>query len=315
MLRRTIAAGTPLLARAASAATAAYTGRLISKGVRVGVKNTEARSNTYQHDAEKRYQRRPMPRRKKRRWVRFTKKVKHVTLQMQPLQVYTQEGTVNVTSAVNQGNAWSRMLGGIAVSGNDEILQSFQSAYNVVGASNCYDYRLYLKSICMDVEVTNNGSGPVIIDVYTIAVRKPYDVATSVHNLYSTSLSELAATPNGGTVTNTKTALTPFDAPNFTTFWRVLKKTEYIIGAGNTVTLQLRSAADKYIEGKSMSSSVQGMRGLTKAFLFTWHGQPTNHGTSGAAQFDSTALTFGWQTVVHYAVSPSSTLKEAGRTD
>lgn len=275
----------------------------------------EPAPNTFQNDAQMRYRKKRMPKRKRRRWVRFVKRVRHVDLAMQPLQIYTKEGTVNLTSAANQGQVWSRMLGGMTVANNDEILQVFKSAYNLSTEASCAPYKIYLKSICMDVQMTNTGSYPIIVDMYTLVCRKTWDTAEDIGASFVNALGEIQAPAGGGSLTSSKTALTLFDAPNFCEFWRIQSKKEFIIGGSNTITVQLRNPANRYFDGKEIISNAQAKPGFTKAFFFMWHGQPSNRGAAGASQFDATTVTFGYQTVVHYAVPPGSKTTEAGKTD
>lgn len=284
-----------------------------------GKKDTTGRLLSYQHDQALRYRRKSMPRRRRRAWVRFTRKVRHVDLQMQPLQVFTEEYTYNQTTSANQGAAWGRILGATYISGvagrplNDEIFQIFKNAYNLTLVSQCVPYKLFVKSMCMDVQIRNNGSSNAILDVYIVKNRSKFASASYIDDQYVAALGELQATASGGTVTATKTALTPFDAPNFCSYWKILSKREINLGSGQTTTMQLRSAINRHVEGKELQSSLQCLVG-SKAILVTWHGSPSNSGAAGVSQFDSTALTFGMQTVVHYAVPPSSTVKEAGST-
>lgn len=273
----------------------------------------EPAAATFQNDNQNRYTRKRMPRRKRKAWKKFTKKVRHVELQAQPLQVYTYESTQNLTSAANQGQVFSRICGGTTLTGNDEIYQIFQGAYNVANVAACAPYKIYIKSICMDIQMTNTGSYPIIVDVYTIQCRSKFASAVDVGAHLVNSWNELQSPAGGGSVTTSKTALTPFDAPNFCSYWKILKKKEYIIGSNNTVTLQLRNPKNRHVEGKDLASSLQTLVGH-RAFLFTWHGQPSNRGGSPTNQFDPTTVTFGYQTVIHYAVPPSSTVKEAGKT-
>lgn len=268
---------------------------------------------SFQNDSVLRYRKRRVSRRKRRAWKRFSRRVMHVDLQMQPLQIYTVEGTANLTSAVNQSQVWSRMCGGTTVTLNDEIYQCFQGAYNIASVAACNPYKIFLKSVVLDVQCTNTGSYPVIIDLYILRNSSKFASATDVGAQYNQALGEVASPAGGGSISTTKTALTVFDAPNFCSYWKVLSKREVIVGTNQTVTFQLRSPQNRHVEGKELQSSLQCLRG-TKAFLFDWHGQPCNRGTLGAAQFDSTALTFGYQTVVHYAVPPSSVTKEAGKS-
>lgn len=278
----------------------------------------EPAANTNQHDLRGRYRYKRMPARKRKAWKRFTRRVQHVDLQMQPLQVYTKEGVSNQTSVANANGAFSRICGGTTVTApraNDELFQCFNQAYNLGGViANAVPYKLYIKSMCMDVEVANNGSYPVIIDMYTLKCRSKFASATDPATQLAQAWGELAALPGGGVVTTSATALTVFDAPNFCSYWKVLRKQEIIIGSGQVATFQMRIPMNRHIEGKDLQSSMQALPGYSRCFLFTWHGSPSNRGAAGAAQFDSVSLTFGYQHVVHYAVPPSSTTKEAGAT-
>lgn len=278
----------------------------------------EPSGNTQQHDLRGRYRYKRMPARKRKAWKRFTRKVQHVDLQMQPLQIYTKEGTVNQTSVANANGVFSRMCGGTtvtSVTANNEIFQAFNQAYNLGGTvANAVPYKLFIKSIVLDVQVGNNGSYPVVLDVYTLRCRSKFASAVEPSAQLAAAWGELAALPGGGTVTTSATSLTVFDAPNFCSYWKVLRKQEVIIGSGQIATFQLRMPMNKHLEGKDLQSALQAIPGYTRCFLFTWHGAPSNRGGSGAAQFDSVSLTFGYQHVVHYAVPPSSTTKEAGAT-
>lgn len=218
---------------------------------------TDASPLTYQHDSALRYRKKRMPRRKRKQWVRFVRKVSAVDLSMQPLQIYTSEGTTNQSSSANQAQVWSRVLGGTQLSGNDEIYQIFQGAYNVANVAACAPYKIFIKSMCLDIQVSNNGSYPVIIDVYTLQSRQKYATASDVGAHFLGALSELQSPAGGGSVTTNKTALTVFDAPNFCSYWKVLQKREVVIGSNNVATFQMRAPVNRHIEGKDLSSAVQ----------------------------------------------------------
>lgn len=312
-MRRTLAAGTGLIARAAPYAASAFS--LANRFRNRNKSAIESGANTFQHDSRVRYRKKRMPRRKRKAWKRFTRKVGAVSLGMQPLQIYSNEGTENITASANQGTQWGRIIGGTNVANNDELWQIFRRCYNLAAIANAVPYKIYVKSICMDVAITNTGSYPIVLDVYTLQCRQDFATATKVQDQWQAALGEVQAPAGGGSVTPTKTALTVFDAPNFCSYWKVLAKREYIIGSNNVITLQMRIPLNKHIEGKVLGTSPQALPKYSRAFLITAHGCPSNRGAVGAAQFDSLTMTAGWQTVVHYAVPPGSTTKEAGNTD
>lgn len=276
---------------------------------------TDGAAVTFQNDHALRYRRKSMPAAKKRKWKKFTRQVRHVTLQMQPLQIYTRQGTENVTSAVNAGASWSRMCGGVNVPANNEILQCFLNAYPsfATTASEAAELKLFIKSIVLDVQIRNNGEQPIIIDKYHLECRNVNSITSTVHAQYNQALGEVVPL-NGTSLGTTSTALTLFDAPNFLSYWKVMSKREHVIGAGQVCTFQIRMPENKYIDGKTLVTHQQSIPRFTRAMFFTWHGCPANSGSGGAAQFQSSSVTFGWQTVVHFAVPPSSTVQEAGQS-
>jgi len=297
MARRGLSAGRSLISR------------LRSRGA------SDGRAVTFQNDSALRYRRKSMPPRKRKAWKKFTRKVRHVTLQMQPLQIYTRQGTENVTSSVNAGAHWSRMCGGVNVALNNEILQCFLNAYPSFAstASQASELKLFIKSIVLDVQIRNNGEQPIIIDKYHLECRANNPQSQTVHAQYNQALGEVVPL-NGTALGTTSTALTLFDAPNFLSYWKVMNKREHVIGAGQVCTFQIRMPENKYIDGKMLTTHEQSIPKFTRCMFFTWHGAPANTGSLGASQFQSTSVTFGWQTVVHFAVPPSSTVQEAGQS-
>lgn len=275
------------------------------KGVR------ESGINTFQHDALNRYRYKRMPKRRRKRWTRFSKSVRHVNLQMQPLQIYTQKSVANGSSAVNAQSYYGYMLGGTQVTGNREIFEIFKDAYNTAAFSNCASYKIFIKSMCLDMQVTNTGSYPIIVDVYRLRCRKDYGSASTLAAEYTAAASELVATTGGRTYDPTDPSGTPFDVPNFLSYWKVISKREVIIGSNNTTTMQIRRPANQYVDGKSVVTNAQCLPG-SEALFIMWRGCPSNRGGAGAAQLDAATITVATQTVIHYAIPPGKTQESGG---
>jgi len=291
----------PYVAAAASAGAAAFRAR--SK------KTITPSMMSAQHDTSTRYRYRRMSKKKRRRWTRFVKRVNHVELQSQPLQIYTKTYHQSLSTAAGNGGVASYMIGGATVSNNDELLQIFKSAYNVANAAAAAPYRIYVKSICLDVILSNTGSSTIIADVYRIRSRQDYSSAVSPSSQLTTALSEIVADSTGlGPPSITDPALTPFDVPNFCSYWKILEKKEVIIGAGSVSTFQMRKPMNKHLEGKMLVSAAQAIPYYTEAYLITWHGAP-----NATPTFAATGMTMSTTLTVHYAVPPGKTT-EAGRT-
>lgn len=308
--------GTAYNAARAAALTAASYGRpLVAKASRAllkaGVRRLTGISpmpTSNQHDQAGRYHYRRMPARRRKRWVRFTKRVRHVDLQMQPLQIYAKTSHASGSTLAGQGNIYGYMCGGVTVTGNDEIYQMFRGAYNVASVAECAPYKLYMKSLVMDMQLMNTGTTGVIFDVYRVRCTKAYSSASTLAAQWLAAIAEVAADSTTGTITNTEPALTLFDAPNFLSFWKVLSKREFVVGAGNVCTLQIRKPVNRYIDGKQLATCPQALPGFTEAFVVTWHGMPNS-----TPSYAATTVTVSTNIVGHYAIPPGKT-KEAGRS-
>lgn len=261
-----------------------------------------------QHDVSNRYQRRRMPKGRRKKWVNFTRRVQHVELQQQPLQVYTKSTHASGGTAAGAGSNYGFMCGGTTVTSNDELFQIFKGAYNVANAAACSPYRIFVKSLCLDMILSNTGTSVIIFDVYRLACRQTYGSASSLSTQFSQAVGEVQADSTAGTLSVTDVAVTPFDVPNFCSYWKVLSKREVIVGPGNVSTMQIRMAKNRHLEGKTLATAPQAIPGYTEAFFITWHGAPNSTPTWAA-----TSLTISTTTSIHYAIPPGK-VTEAGRT-
>lgn len=263
----------------------------------------ESGVNTYQHDSRLRYRRKSMPKKKRLRWKRFKSKVKAVDLGMQPLQMYTYNNVANVSCAINTQGVFSFMNGGMTVGGNDELFQIFNDAYSLAGViASAKNYKIFVKSLCLDLQITNTGSNVVILDVYKVKCRKEYSSNVSLDSQWTTAIGENNVIT---AVASSKPPLTLFDAPNFCSYWRVISKKEIILGGGLTTTMQLRNPMNKSIDGKMFITAPQAYPGYTEGYVFMFRGAPENN--AGTARLSACTLTWAYQTVCHYAIPPGKT--------
>lgn len=292
----------PALSGAAAAVTQAAGSYL---GSLSGRNSTEARVLSTQHDVVNRYRKKRMPRRRRRRWVGFVRKVRAVELAAQPLQFYGLARTERLTGAVNVQTYAGYMLGGTSVTNNDELYQIFQQAYNTISVSDAAEHIIFMKSISLDIQLTNSATTGAVVDVYKLLCRKSISTATAPAAQFTAALGELASPSGGGTVTTTNASITAFDAPNFCSYWKILNKKEILLGAGQTTTMQLRNAKNKRIDGKVLNTSPQALPGYTMCYLFMIRGAPELN--AGLSRLAATDITFGIQYNLKYAIPPGKT--------
>lgn len=265
---------------------------------------------TTQYDVSGRYRRKPMPKRKRRAWKRFTSKVKHVLLQQTPLSSYTFDTANNETWAVNQQATFGVMLGGTTASGNDELLQAFRNAYGAtITTTNVDAYKLFIKSIVLDVQLVNTGSAGAILDVYTLQARSSDTVQETIGSQYIRLYQEMDS-PLVNVPDWQSPATTPFNNGLFCGKWKILNKKEILLGPGQSTTMQMRNPANKTMYGKTIESNPAYVPGYTRAYLFQVRGLPEN--SAGTARLAAGTLTFARQFSVVYAIPPGSSTVTTG---
>lgn len=265
-----------------------------------------SRIGTTQHDVQRRYTA------GRRRGTGFVRRVQSALVQLQPLGLYTYQFAQLVTGTANQSSLASVMAGGMTTSNYDELFQAMRSAYSgITVAADAKKYEIYIRSLVLDVQLTNAGSGPIVVEVYRLLCRRAYSSAVTPDSQLVTAWGELGSDATGGTITTTKPTLTPFDAPNFCEFWKILSKQQTILPAGNFITMQVRMKRTKKIEGKLFTTMPQAIPYYTQAYLFIVRGAPENN--AGTARLAAPTFSVCSQWSVHLC-GPPGNQAEFGRT-
>jgi len=273
-------------------------------------KTTQSSVLTTQYDQSLRYRKKRMPKRRRRRWTSFVKRVRAVELAAQPMQFYGFQRSERTTGGVNVQTVASALIGGTTVPNNDELYQIFQQAYGTTSVADAAENIIYMKSISLDIQLSNVLSTAAIVDVYVLQARKTFNIAQDADAQWSAAMLELASPTGGGTVTPGNVSTTLFDAPNFCSYWKILSKKEILLGAGQVTTMQLRNARNKRIDGKALATNPQAIPGYTKCMFFMIRGVPENPALPRTAATD---IVWSYQINVKYAIPPGKT-SEAGRT-
>jgi len=291
------------IANAVSSAMDAYRSRTQTSTRRTFVSGGPT---TFQRDIALRYVRKPMPRRRRKRWVKFSKRVNHVVMQQQPLQNLTVRVPGGVKQfAVNTQVTDGQMLGGVAASNNDELLKMFRSAYGSTLTNSTIDkYKIFLKSLTLDIQVSNTGLTPIIFDLYTLICRKSDKDNNRIDVTYSNAFGEQSAGLIG-VKSATDVSTTPFQNPLFCSMWKILTKKEFNMDAGQTITFQMRIPYNRMLIGKVLENNLQAIPGFTRAYLFQARGVPEKVGSD--PQLSAGEFTWTAQITGSFGVPPSST--------
>lgn len=242
----------------------------------------------------------------------FVSRVRYALMRLQPVALYTYQTNDSISGTANQDSIFSVMAGGMTVTNQDEIFQAFNCAYNLAGVvASAKPYKLYIRNICLDIQITNFQTFPIVVDVYRLGCRRTYSTADTVHAQLTTAWSEIASDPSGGTVTTTKPTLTSFDAPNLLNYWKIWSKQTSILLAGNTISMQIRLRKAMMVDGKLFGTNPQAIPGYTQAYLFIVRGSPQD--TAGTGNLGAPKFVVSSQRTLHYAIPPGFS-KEVGKT-
>lgn len=275
---------------------------------------------TTQHDVSTRYRRKAMPRRRRKCWVRFTKRINHVIMRNAPLQSLSFDDCGAVISWVGNNQATDGiLLGGTnAGSQSNELLRMFQAWFGATGNTAAQAARkLYVKSICLDIQMTNTGGAGCIVDVYHLVCRKGYNGTTvsgvaptqvvdgvPLNQQYDDCFDE-QGTLSIGAVDRLNPSTTPFQNSPFCSIWKIVKKTQILLGAGQVTTLQYRNSRPRTIEGKVLEMYPSQIPGYTTGVLFQFRGVPENN--AGTPRLAAGAVTWRGQKTLTFAVPPGGT--------
>lgn len=258
---------------------------------------------TEQRDSSVRY----VSRRGRRRTSRFVRRVQDVMLRMGATQTFSIRfgGLTNVST--NQQQWQGQILGGAFPTNNDEVFQAFRNAYGTgVTSTNIDSYRLFIKSICLDIQITNSSDKNMILEMYTLKASKPWTAADRLATQLTTCITETDQ-PTGFTFTANDPGWTLFQVPQFCQYWTVVRKQQIVISAGETTTLQIRMSMNRMVNGKELETRQQTIRGA-RALFWSAKGAPEVDGVGTGQQYADGQFVWTSQCTVNYQMPPGNTI-------
>lgn len=233
------------------------------------------------------YRKKRFPRRRKKRWVRFVRKVKHVVSKGLAPQFNVLVKTVTVSAiAGSQGSTdIFTVLGSNGNSHTNDMSYLFDRAFATIipntsiGGQTKQSLRIQVTGWMAECVVVNYGLTLVYLDCYYWRTKKNYkSEGLGVKDLWTNSLGNVDANivPTG---TETKLTIddygvTPFQGPTFVKHCEIWKKTRVKIPSQGTAQFVLRSGRDHY-RSWSFDQDFALLQGATEGILFVQYGAPT----------------------------------------
>jgi len=229
---------------------------------------------TNQYDAKVIYRRRRVPGRKLRRIKRAKRSFIRKYTTLLGCNQFVKTNTQDISSGANTQVVTSFMFCGAGIVDPHQDLASIKT--NIQTSGTAVNWRknetLYIKRAVCDVTLFNSSATATAdIDVYLIKVRKNIANATSIDGFFTTQLTS-EQKPDGSAATGITTSTigtTPFQAPQFCSYLSILKKTKYLISAGQSVHFQFKQGF-RSINGEATLDGAffRGFMGV----LIIWNG-------------------------------------------
>lgn len=277
---------------------------------------------TTQHDQRRVYRKKGMPKRRKRIWKKFVKKIHAVAEK----ELGSRTVVFNSSQSFSNTTSGSQVTGSVTLYGQTSSLAYNNDLQNISNLENDYtapsvangptvynSTKFLFQSGVLDVTFRNattygdsstvDSRGTLEVDVYELTVKNVSEqsslTVTQVDDLLNDN-SSISSLPNVGGVTGsaaltyTKRGVTPFDLTYSLSRWgiKIWKKTKYRLSPGETFTYQLRDPKRHVFNMKDLATDLGFNRKITRILYFTAKVVPGLTVGSSAAQFQE-RLTLG----------------------
>lgn len=257
------------------------------------------RGVTSEHPRQFIYAKRRMPRRRARRWTRFTRKVRAV----EEAGLGSRTAVFNNAVTLTTTTANKQVIGGVALYPMKSTSAWLNDLNNISGLENVAanpttalgqtvegSTKMFFKSGVLDITIrntSNDGGAPealltdatLEVDIYEITVKNSFSDNSGLN--YNTCqeyftrgdqvTKDLAGGPGTSTLSLDDRGVTPWDLPyalsrNRIKIW---KKTKFFINVGQTITYQLRDSKRRVTSVERLAQTLTcNMNGWTKHVFF-----------------------------------------------
>lgn len=231
---------------------------------------------TNQYDTRTVYRKKSMPRKKKRVWRKFVKKVNSVGTQLigRRTVLFNDFIVIGTEIAENyQGVGWIHLYGanGVNTSGEElgarDLRQIKQNDSEILPDSNV----MMLNGV-IDITMLNTDISTLEVDVYKIVYGKS-DQPFANFRACIDAVAQLPINGLGQNLTIEDRGATPWDIPTVLSYLKakILYKRKYLLGAGQSATYQHREPKNFKIKGADMDpSAIRGDLDFTSGYTTTF---------------------------------------------
>lgn len=259
---------------------------------------TSGRGLTFEHDRQFIYRKKRMPRRKRRRWLRFGRKVRAVSdNSLGTRTVVFNAQKFQSTATAGDQLVWNACLYGWDSTDTQQVwhndlryIANLENTGNPTAADGTHvgvDTKILFKSAVLDLTLRNVSfqtdtpstivaEATMEVDLYEWSMRKEAEMdgsnsqtGSSIFKSSATAETEYAIKDGNPTPSTSKVQInwrgvTPFDCtvPLGDYGIKIYKKTKFFVRGGQTITYQLRDPKNHTLDRKDIKTNSPGQSGF-----------------------------------------------------
>lgn len=257
-----------------------------SSGTKTSARQSAPGPITGETDWRTTYRRKPFPRRRKKRWIKFSKRVKAVIGKGQASKFAVLTSYLSSSANVNlqNYNANHTVLGSNGSTNVcDDLSVLFTEALKYAQESNPAVTRASLKLLVTgwmcETQIKNNSdTSTCYVDMYYWKCKRDVGQSVScddVGQLWTTGFTDIRFMGGVGqtSLSTGDYGVTPFQCPLFTKHVKVYKKTRVKLGPGGTCQIETRSGKN-YMRSWSIDQRKTMLANVTEGVFFIHYGIP-----------------------------------------
>lgn len=245
-------------------------GRQQQRGRRV----TAGRGVTFQHDVATVYRRKPMPRRKKQKYLRTNRRIQHVIDKSLNTRVILRNGN-QLSGSEGQGNQTVMEFWLYGLNGTDQVANGQNDVAEIMNNEFPIDptiptfaqprdaMKIRFELGVLDLTCCNTSpAGPVEglipkleVDVYEMIGLGTYNTFANATAMYTAMANQTPTIKAAEPLTLADRGATPFTFPQSAKYLRIIKKTKYFLSGGQTFTYQIRDPKNRTLQGNVLANN------------------------------------------------------------
>lgn len=274
-------------------------GRPMSRGYSVSrisnVGSSESKSSsgilTHQRDKRTAYKRRRRPRRIRKKWGSFKKKVRHIIEKSKPRVAVLRRNLSTPTCSANQQVVQTFPMWSVANTGAtqyDDVLRLMQVDIQDGGSTAFEKTNYYMRYCDMELNIENHSTqNTFIMDVYYCYCQR--DTQAIPDDLFAAGVQDSTANPDADNQTaafpgpsllqSSSVGVTPFQSPSFCRYFKISRKERISLSPGQATDVNWTSRKNRYWEGEGRELNLNKLsckRGWTQFIMTIVRAYPTD---------------------------------------